>query len=375
MAGIYIHIPFCRQACRYCDFHFEVSVWNLKDVIPCIIQELEIRKDYLGQEEVETIYFGGGTPSVLDISAIRNILNQINRFYKVKPTAEISFEANPEDLNTEYLANLISLGINRLSIGIQSFDDRDLELMHRIHDSAQAVRSVKHAKEAGFENINIDLIYGLPRQEEGKWDINLEKAFILGIEHLSAYHLTYESGTVFDHWRKKGRLIPLEEEESLLQYKKLVSVAAQAGFEHYEVSNFSKPGYQSQHNKSYWEQKSYLGLGPSAHSYNGKSRSWNIRNNGKYTESIKSKLPFYETENLSENDLFNEYIMTGLRTRKGIQIKSLREKFGDKRLENFNSLILKYLLSGHVIKTEIGYELSDDGIFISDRIISDLFVL
>jgi oxygen-independent coproporphyrinogen III oxidase len=374
MAGIYIHIPYCRQACRYCDFHFVVSVWQKKELLPIILREIEERKDFLENEGIDSIYFGGGTPSVLESAEIENILEAIYKFNTVSAEAEISFEANPEDLKKEYLKKLKKTGINRLSIGIQSFQDSDLELMHRIHNSEQAITAVGNAREIGFENISIDLIYGIPRQEPGIWQKNLETALSLGIQHFSAYHLTYEPGTIFDHWRKKARINPVPEEESLSQFKLLISSAIQKGFEHYEISNFALPGYHSLHNSSYWQQKKYLGIGPSAHSYNSKSRRWNFSNNKKYIENLISGSEYFETEILTPEDLYNEFVMTSLRTMRGISYLKLRDQFGEKKADYFKSKIKKFEDSGHVIVEQDFFRLGGEGIFIADHIIAGVFI-
>jgi oxygen-independent coproporphyrinogen-3 oxidase len=351
-----------------------VSVWQKKELLPLLLWEIEDRKNYLEKEEINTIYFGGGTPSVLEESEIQSILEKIKKNYKVSPNAEISFEANPEDLKREYLKKIKNTGINRLSIGIQSFYDSDLELMHRIHNSEQAIQAIRDAQQEGFENISIDLIYGIPRQEKGVWEKNLEMALSLDVKHFSAYHLTYETGTIFDHWRKKGRISPVPEEESLHQFRMLMDKAVQCGFEHYEISNFALPGFQSQHNSGYWRQQKYIGIGPSAHSYNGSSRRWNFSNNKKYAEAITGGSEYYETEILSPNDKFNEFVMTSLRTSAGINCLSLRELFGEERERYFKAKIKKFLSSGHVTSEKEVYRLKGEGIFIADHIISEVFV-
>jgi oxygen-independent coproporphyrinogen-3 oxidase len=374
MAGIYIHIPYCRQACRYCDFHFEVSTWNKKELIPFLLREIEERSDYLGNENLNTIYFGGGSPSVLEKTELESIIEKIYKFYKIDRDAEISLEANPDDLSKKYLDDLMDIGINRLSIGVQSFNDADLEIMHRIHNSEKAFQSIKEAKNSGFENISIDLIYGLPGQATGVWEKNLEFAFLLGIQHLSAYHLTYEQGTIFEHWRKKGRIIPVQEEESLKQFKTLVKTALQNGFEHYEISNFALPGFKSRHNSSYWEGKKYLGIGPSAHSFDQGSRRWNISSNKKYMASILSGEAYFEEEALSLLDKYNEFVMISFRTAKGVDSDYLREIFGEEKLKYFIKKIGKFVQSGHVNNNKAIYTLSEEGIFISDHVISGLFL-
>ncbi len=369
MAGIYIHIPYCRQACRYCDFHFVVSLWQKKELIPLILREIEERKVYLGNESIETIYFGGGTPSVMEISELDAILGSIYSYYNIAENAEISFEANPEDLSLAYLIELKKLGINRLSIGIQSFQDHDLELMHRIHDSSRAIQSVRDAQQAGFKNISIDLIYGLPRQEEDSWQNNLNIALSLGIQHFSAYHLTYESGTVFDHWRKKGRISSIPEEESLNQFRVLIKMAGKAGFEHYEISNFALKGFESRHNNSYWEQKKYLGIGPSAHSFDTISRRWNFSNNKKYMDGVIAGSEYFETEVLTGDNKYNEYVMTSMRTSKGVCLPKLKELFGEQKAEFFISGIQSFVKSGNVRVENDCYILNEEGIFIADHII------
>lgn len=374
MAGIYIHIPYCRQACRYCDFHFEISTWHRKELIPAMLQEIRERKEYLGNELIETIYFGGGTPSILDNIEVEDFIRTIKLYYKVADDAEVSFEANPEDLSTGYLEGLKKAGINRLSIGTQSFFDSDLELMHRIHDSKKAILAIQDSQNAGFGNISIDLIYGLPGQPDGVWEKNLEIALSMGVQHFSAYHLTYEAGTIFEHWRKKGRIKAVNEEVSLRQFSILLSKAIPKGFEHYEISNFALPGYQSKHNKGYWQQKKYLGVGPSAHSYDGKARRWNIKSNKKYIEGVTSGENYYEIEYLTSEDHFNEYIMTSLRTNLGADMIIIEERFGKEKAEYFQKKIKKYVKSGKIIPQESRYRLSQEGIFISDLIISDTFI-
>jgi len=338
-----------------------------------MLREIEERKDYLMNEVIDTIYFGGGTPSVLEVKEIANILDCIYRFYPISSGVELSLEANPEDLKPEYLYELAKTGVNRLSIGIQSFQDSDLELMHRIHSGEQAGEAVKNAQNAGFDNISIDLIYGLPRQEKNVWQKNLDKALSLGIQHFSAYHLTYESGTVFDHWRKKGRIGLIPEEDSLNQFKILINTAKQQGFEHYEISNFALPGFQSKHNSSYWQQKKYLGIGPSAHSYNELSRRWNLSNHKRYIDAMSSAEDYFETETLSPENIYNEHVMTSLRTSKGVSYLYLKSRFGDQEAEHFRTAIEKFVKSGHVNVNQEIYSLTQEGIFIADHIIEVVF--
>jgi len=373
MAGIYIHIPYCRQACRYCDFHFVVSVWQKNEILPRILQEIESRGKYLGGETINTIYFGGGTPSVLERDEIVSILDSIKKNFTIGNEPEISFEANPEDLKKEYLSGLKEIGINRLSIGIQSFHNSDLELMHRIHSAEQAISCVKEAQDVGFDNISIDLIYGIPRQEAGVWEENLDLAFSLGVQHFSAYHLTYETGTIFDHWVKKGRIKPIQEEDSIQQFKSLLKKARKNGFEHYEISNFSLPGYQSRHNSSYWHQEKYIGIGPSAHSFDGTSRRWNIGNNKKYSENLSNGAEYFETEVLTVDNQYNEFIMTNLRTMAGVSLASINKRFGNNYEDYFLSEVEKFVENGSVKREGDIFTFSEDGIFISDHIISEIF--
>ena len=348
MAGVYIHIPFCRQACRYCDFHFTVSLSQKNEIIKAIGKEIILRSDYTAGEEIKTIYFGGGTPSVLEPGEIQFLLDIIRK-QNICDDLEISFEANPDDLTEGFLKSLASLGINRLSIGVQSFFEEDLALMRRSHNVKQAYDSIERACVLGFGNISIDLIYGIPGMDLKRWEKNIRIAMAFGIPHISAYHLTYEAGTVFDHWRKKGRLMPVQEEESINQFRSLRKMTGEFGYEHYEISNFAKEGYISQHNVNYWKQVSYIGVGPSAHSYNGYSRRWNISSNKKYYEGIMNDTIFYEEETLSEDNLYNEYIMTSLRTIWGVDGDYILQKFGKKRSGHFNGNIRKYIDNGTVV--------------------------
>lgn len=324
-------------------------------------------------ELINSIYFGGGTPSVLEMGEIASILESIKKNYTIGSEPEISFEANPEDLKKEYLTGLREIGINRLSIGIQSFHNSDLELMHRIHSAEQAITCVKDAKDVGFDNISIDLIYGIPRQEAGVWEENLDIAFSLRVQHFSAYHLTYEAGTIFDHWVKKGRIKPIQEEDSIQQFKTLLKKTRENGFEHYEISNFSLPGFQSRHNSSYWHQEKYIGVGPSAHSFDGKSRRWNFKSNKKYSENISNGTEYFETEVLTEENQYNEFIMTNMRTMAGVSLATINERFGKDYANYFLSQAEKFVENGSVKREGEIFRFSEEGIFISDHIISEIF--
>ena len=325
---------------------------------------------------METIYFGGGTPSVLEPGEIEEILETIFRNYSVSKGAEISFEANPDDLKSEYLQNLKKLGINRLSIGIQSFIEKDLELLRRSHTAEQALNSVFHSINQGFKNINIDLIYGIPGQDTIQWGQNIDKALGLGIQHISAYHLTFEPGTVFDHWRKKGRISAVDEKQSMEQLEILIEKTGIKGFEHYEISNFAIPGFISRHNSNYWKQVNYIGIGPSAHSYDGKSRRWNIGNNLKYIQAVQKKGDkYYDYEELTQTDLYNEYILTSLRTVWGIDMTIIALKFGDNYVKYTNEKAERFLKGGELKKNGIIISLTEKGILISDFIISEFFII
>ena len=372
MAGIYIHIPFCRKICSYCDFYKTKDISQKPLFINALISELKKRKDYLSGEKIDTIYFGGGTPSVLTATQITKILDEIEHLFPVNKDAEITLEANPDDLNNKYLSELKTTKINRLSIGIQSFINNDLQSMGRRHDSDQALLAVKNAYETGFKNISIDLIYGLPGLSPEKWDENLELAFSLPVKHISAYHLTYHEGTKFYDLRKKGKLKEIKEELSIEQFNSLINKAKQNGFVHYEISNFARKGYFSQHNSSYWFGEKYLGLGPSAHSFDVKSRQWNVASVKKYVDAIQNNSLYFEHEILSESEQYNDYILTNLRTMWGIDKNKLQEKFRKEKIDYFAQNAQKYILSGHISESATHYFLSRNGYFISDEIMANL---
>ncbi len=375
MAGIYIHIPFCKQRCYYCDFHTSINLKIKPKFIDALIKEIELQKDYLDNEEINTIYFGGGTPSLLSIKEIKDILNQIHKLHSVATDAEITLEANPDDLSKEYISELSDSRINRLSIGIQSFSDEQLMIMHRRHDSKTAIEAIKNCQAADFNNISIDLIYGLNEMSIKDWKEQIQTALSLNIQHISSYHLTYEEGTVFYHYLKTGKHHKLNDEESLNQFKLLIDLLKTAGFIHYEISNFALPGYFSNHNSSYWKQEKYLGLGPSAHSYNTKSRQWNISNNGEYIRNVLNGKPKIETEYLNSKTKYNEYIMTSLRTVWGIDLEYLNNTFDKQDVQHFNSVIGNYIVKNYAINDGKRIRLTQSGLFISDKVISDLFLV
>lgn len=369
--GIYIHIPFCKKKCHYCDFHFSTSLKFKDEVVAAMIKEIDLQKDYLGSELVETIYFGGGTPSYLSSEEIKTFITKVKDTFNVSENAEITLEANPDDLDEDKLRAFRKIGINRLSIGIQSFYDEHLEWMNRAHSSAEAKSSVRIAQEIGFDNITIDLIYGLPQMSMDQWKNNVQQALELNVQHVSAYNLTVEQGTALHHFVKTGKSKPISDEQGAEQFQYLIAELKANGFEHYEISNFGKEGLLSKHNTAYWLSKKYVGIGPSAHSFNGFSRQWNVANNKKYTEAIKHSRSFFEKEELSPKDRYNEYILTGLRTKWGCDFLYIESEFGkdvSKRLSN--KLEHK---KGFFKMDDSSFKLSSEGMLFADGIASDLF--
>ncbi len=372
MAGLYIHIPFCAKRCLYCDFFSNTEMKYKEPYIDALIRELEMRKNYVTDEQFDTIYFGGGTPSQLQADDFDRIFNAIYRLCNVSDNPEITLEANPDDMTPEYVSALRAFPFSRISMGVQSFKEKDLRFLNRRHDSRQAVRAVELCKENAFTNINIDLIYGLPGQTEEEWEANLDKAISLDIPHISAYHLIYEEGTALYRLKEEGKVVPIEEEVSLSLFSILIDRLKAAGYEHYEISNFARPGMISRHNSAYWIGKKYLGLGPSAHSYNGECREWNVSSLPTYMKGIKSGQPEKEMETLSQNTRYNDFIITGLRTMWGIRLNDIRRLFGEDYLLYFQTQADQYLHSCLLVKNGDTVLLSREGIFISDGIMSDL---
>lgn len=323
MAGIYIHIPFCKQACHYCDFHFSTSLKHGNELVAALTREIKLQKEYFGGETIETIYFGGGTPSLLREAEVSLLLNTITNIHPVASDAEITLEANPDDLSKEKLKELEQTPINRFSIGLQSFFDDDLQWMNRVHRGAEAEASVKRTQDAGFDNITVDLIYGFPLLTDQKWKANLDKVFELAVPHVSAYSMTVEPRTALASFIKQKKQPAMNDEQSAAQFVTMMDAMQKNGFEHYEISNFSKPGANSRHNSNYWKGVKYLGIGPSAHSYNGQTRQWNIANNTKYIQALEKGAIPAEVEELTETNRLNEYIMTSLRTTWGLDIHKL----------------------------------------------------
>jgi len=375
MAGIYVHIPFCRQKCYYCDFYKTVNTSLVKKFVSALENEVVQRKNCLDNELVETIYFGGGTPSVLNETELTEILNFLNLHFNVSSTAEITFEANPDDLSIEYLQQIYRAGIRRLSIGIQSFQNGFLQKMNRRHDAKQAIEAVENAAKTGFNDISVDLIYGLPGLARDQWKADLNQVFQLPVQHLSAYHLTYHKGTPFYTWLKKGTLKALNENESIWQFQTLIQMAKENDFEQYEISNFAKDRKYSKHNSSYWNGVKYLGLGPSAHSFNGISRSWNVSHIESYIKAVAAGLPYSEEEILSESNKYNEYILTRIRTIWGVSIEQLKTGFGTEKAIYFQQNIEKYIALD-LVKQQSGiYTLTENGMFVSDEIMANLMFI
>ena len=374
MSGIYIHIPFCKQACHYCDFHFSTSMKKKDEMVLALAKEIELRKNEFQNELVETIYFGGGTPSVLTIDDIRLLIDTVYEHYQVVENPEITLEANPDDLDEETILQYAKSPINRLSIGVQSFFEDDLQLMNRAHNSAEAKKCLEFATQH-FDNISIDLIYGMPNMSNEKWLQNIETALSFNIPHISSYALTVEPKTALDKMIKVGTVPKLDDDLAQQHFHILIDKLQENGFVHYELSNFGKPDYFSKNNTAYWLGKKYIGIGPSAHSYNGKSRSWNVANNSLYLKAIaENNLPS-ETETLSKIDQYNEYIMTSLRTIWGVSLDRIETEFGTKYLDYLHQQANKYI-SDHLLEIENNVlRTTKKGKFLSDGIASDLFLL
>ncbi len=372
MAGIYIHIPFCTKACHYCDFHFSTSLKNKTHLIEAILSEIEIRKDYLKGELIETIYFGGGTPGLLSKKELSAILEKIYRLHSIKKDAEITLEVNPENISAKYIKEIKSLGVNRLSIGVQSFFDEHLKWMNRSHSAKQAFSSIKTAQNEGIENITIDLIYGFSKLTTNQWKENIDKVIALNIPHFSAYCLTIEPKTALAKIVSKDATLIPKDETSLNQFNFLIEKAKDEGFIHYEISNFAKEKCFSKHNSSYWKGSSYIGIGPSAHSFNSFSRQWNISNNNLYIKSVSSNKPFYEKETLTTKNQYNEYVLTSLRTVWGTSAEKIKTEFPE-----FYRHFIKHaedLLERNLLKKQNNiFFLAEKAKFMADNIALELF--
>lgn len=372
MAGLYIHIPFCTKRCLYCDFFSNTEMKYKEPYLSAVIRELELRKDYLEGEPVETIYFGGGTPSQLQAADFSRIFEAIHRLFDVSPCVEITLEANPDDMTPGYVAGLQTLPFNRVSMGVQSFKEEDLRFLNRRHNREQALLAVDLCKKNGLENISVDLIYGLPGQTLEEWKQNLDTVIRLDIPHISAYHLIYEEGTALYKLKEAGKITPVNEDLSVALFTSLIDQLTANGYLHYEISNFARPGMLSRHNSSYWIGKKYLGIGPSAHSYNGQNRQWNISSLPGYLQAINKGVPNIEIENLDINTRYNDFIITGLRTMWGIKFNEIQQQFGKDKLIYCQKQAAPYLKQGLLIEKDDTLTLSRNGIFISDSIMSDL---
>jgi oxygen-independent coproporphyrinogen-3 oxidase len=371
VAGLYIHIPFCKSKCSYCDFYSGVQGSLTDKLVDALQHEIRLRADYLNGEELQTIYFGGGTPSILSTQQLLDIFTVIAEKWDIGKCTEITLEANPDDLSAEKLRELSELPINRLSIGIQSFHDEELLMLRRRHSARQAIEAVKEAQRY-FQNISIDLMYGLPGQTISGWEETISQALALNIQHISAYHLTYEEGTLLERRRKEGRVIPVTEEVSVEMYHLLQNRLREGGVGQYEISNFAIPGFHSRHNSSYWDGTLYLGIGPSAHSFDGESRQWNVANTAKYISETGLGKPCFEKEILSITDKYNEMILISLRTIKGISMELMEKRFGTIAKEKLLKQSDHFIRSGIMFSDDDHLRLSPEGLFLSDGIITEL---
>lgn len=373
MAGIYIHIPFCKRACHYCNFHFSTSLGLKNDFLAALLKEIALQQDYLAGEIVETIYFGGGTPSLLGIDELQSIIKALSRHFTISPRAEITLEANPDDITASLLQNWQQAGINRLSIGIQSFFEEDLQWMNRAHTAQQAMDNLQLAL-SYFNNITIDLIYGTPTLTDERWRQNVSRAIEWGIPHLSCYALTVEPKTALDTMIRKRQLSNVQPDDQARQFLLLMDWTTAAGYEHYEISNFALPGHRSRHNSAYWQGKKYLGLGPSAHSFNGQGRQWNIANNALYIQSLKQGTVPFEVEILTPEQRLNEYIMTSLRTMEGLSLQQVEQLGGEKVSRTLRSNSHRFIQQQLLQEINGRLVLTKQGKLFADGIAGDLFV-
>ena len=373
MAGIYIHIPFCKQACTYCNFHFSTNADLQNDFTAALLKEIELRKNYIGEEIIETIYFGGGTPSILSPGVIAQILASVNSHFTIGDKPEITLETNPDDIDVNRLGLWRNAGINRLSIGVQSFFSEDLAWMNRAHNHHQAIQSVKDSKKAGFDNFSLDLIYGSSGLTDEKWDFNLQTALLLAPSHISCYALTVESKTALYNMVKTKKAKGVDPDQQARQFLSGVQKLEAAGFEHYEISSFARPGCRSRHNSSYWQSSKYLGLGPSAHSFNGTSRQWNVSNNALYIKSIMAGTVPCESEYLKPKDILNEYIMTSLRTAEGLDLQHVTDHFGKQAGNKIEENASVYIQANQMIRKQEKLMLTKNGKLFADGIAAALF--
>ena len=372
MAGIYLHIPFCKRRCLYCDFYSTTRDEMKHRYISALCQELELRKNYLASDPIETIYWGGGTPSQLSLSDFEHVFDTIYRLYSVTPDAEITIEANPDDLNNEYVSMLQTLPFNRLSMGIQTFNDENLSLLHRRHTAQQAIDAFYRCREAGFKNISIDLMYGLPNETEQSWAIDLDQAIQMHPEHISAYHLIYEEGTPLWTLREQHQVKEADEDLSVRLFSMLIHRLKDAGYQHYEISNFCLPGLHSRHNSSYWTGKKYLGCGASAHSFDGHSRQWNVASLDRYINATDNRTLDFEIEQLDLTTRYNDFVITTIRTCWGMPLKKLKDDFGIQLYDYCLRMARPHIEQGMLQIDNDTIHLTEQGIFISDGIMSDM---
>ena len=373
MAGIYIHVPFCRKACHYCNFHFSVSLKSKNDFIAALLKEMDLQQNYLQQEVITSIYLGGGTPSLLEEDELQQIFKRLRALFTIAPDAEITLEANPDDISPVKLQAWKAVGINRLSIGIQSFFEQDLVWMNRAHNAVQARHCIVLAQEAGFGNLSIDLIYGTPVLTDEQWQENVSTAIAFNIPHLSCYALTVEPGTALQKMIIQHKKEDTDTEKQARHFLLLMDWLQQADYEHYEISNFARPGSRSRHNSSYWAGKKYLGLGPSAHSFNGSSRQWNIANNGLYIQSVEKNILPFEEEILTDIQRLNEYIMTSLRTQEGLDLNYAALTFGENARQRLQTNSSKFIATEKLQLNREALQLTKEGKLFADGIAADLF--
>lgn len=375
MAGIYIHIPFCKTRCIYCDFYSTTRSELKERYVRALCRELEMRREYLRGEPIETIYLGGGTPSQLDEGDLLRIFETIRTVYGMEHCQEITLEANPDDLTETYVTMLRRLPFNRISMGIQTFDDATLKLLNRRHNAAQAIEAVDRCRRAGFANISIDLIYGLPGETDERWKQDLQQAVALNVEHISAYHLTYEEGTRLYELLQARRIREVDEESSVRFFSTLMDTLTDAGYEHYEISNFCRPGMHSRHNTSYWKGIPYLGCGASAHSFDRRTREWNVASIDEYIRALEDGHRLYETEPRDPDTAYNECVMTSLRTRQGLSLEEVEKEYGTVLRQYCTDMAQPYLKDGKLEMRDGRLRLTREGIFVSDGIISDLMYI
>lgn len=375
MAGIYIHVPFCRKKCHYCDFYKITQTGLIPSYIEALKKELHIRRTYTADETIESIYFGGGTPSLLNPGQIRSVTDAITREYDISPLCEVTLEANPDDINSDYVTGLKdNTIINRISLGIQSFFDDDLQFLNRRHNASGAFNSIEECLKQGYTNLSLDLIYGIPGLTAEKWIKNLDYSVSSGAVHISAYHLTVEPGTVLHQMILEGTISPVEDETGREQYETLCRYMTEAGFDHYEISNFCRVGYYAVHNTNYWRQKIYLGLGPAAHSFNITSRQWNLPGVGKYIHAVNEGTTAYGREDTDATRSYNEYIMLSLRTKWGVDPYFVEARYGKKTAWALSKTASEYLKSNQMIITEGRYVLTEEAWFVSDGIIKQFII-